>query len=262
MLPMVTHAFLQEKGLGKLDHESALLNEGLERRKIPVTLFMPKRIARRQLPVTASTLVAGEYPSVLGALKMLNVPEPAPTDYPDCLSGFLSRKVWPSTLGEVLNRLMDGDRGSLFVKPRARSKRFTGCVLEPGLEFSRVAGVSRSEPIWCSEPVEWLSEYRVYVVQSRIVSVDLYSGDASRELDLKVVEEAIRVLDTSGPAFAGYGIDFGVLADGRTALVELNDGFSLGAYAIGADAYTDLILARWEQLLAEGSKIDLKLPGA
>ena len=246
---MVTSAFLQEQGNGKLLPESALLKEGLTARGIAVTLFTRKKIDRRQLPLTPATLVAGEYPSVLGALKQLKVAEPLPNDYPTSLEGFLHRRVWTSTLGEVTSKLMDGLGGPVFVKPRSRSKRFTGCVLEPGVDFHQIAGVSRAEPVWCSTPVEWVSEYRAYVVGSKIVSVDWYSGDKSRPVDQREVERALSCLDAAGQSYAGYGIDFGVLADGVTALVEMNDGFSLGAYSIGAESYTDLILARWSELM-------------
>ena len=49
---------------------------------------------------------------------------------------------------------------------------------------------------------------------------------------------------------AAYGIDFGVLATGRTALIETNDGYSPGACAIGAKAYAGLLFTRWAQLLS------------
>lgn len=54
----------------------------------------------------------------------------------------------------------------------------------------------------------------------------------------------------TGLAKRGYGIDFGVLDDGRTALVELNDGYALGNYGLAAEAYLALCIARWEQLVA------------
>ncbi|MGM7644396.1 ATP-grasp domain-containing protein [Nocardia sp. JW2] len=44
-------------------------------------------------------------------------------------------------------------------------------------------------------------------------------------------------------------MDFGVLANGDTALVEVNDGYALGAYRIAADHYTELVMARWRELL-------------
>jgi len=44
-------------------------------------------------------------------------------------------------------------------------------------------------------------------------------------------------------------MDFGILEDGRTCLVEVNDGYSLGRYdGINGSDYTDLLIARWNQL--------------
>lgn len=49
---------------------------------------------------------------------------------------------------------------------------------------------------------------------------------------------------------AFYAIDFGVLSTGETALVEMNDGFAVGAYSIDAANYTDTIAPRWVQLMS------------
>ncbi|MEM8604121.1 MAG: ATP-grasp domain-containing protein, partial [Cyanobacteria bacterium P01_H01_bin.121] len=60
-----------------------------------------------------------------------------------------------------------------------------------------------------------------------------------------------QALDNAGDSYAGYAIDFGVLTSGQTALVEMNDGFAVGAYGIDSRNYTDMIWARWEQLLSQ-----------
>ena len=54
--------------------------------------------------------------------------------------------------------------------------------------------------------------------------------------------------DLGDAAPAGFGIDFGVLLDGRTVLVEMNDGYSLGSYGLNAVEYSELLEARWAQL--------------
>jgi hypothetical protein len=64
------------------------------------------------------------------------------------------------------------------------------------------------------------------------------------------MEEAIKLLAVSG-APSGYAIDFGVLDTGQTALVELNDGFSIGAYgSISCESYWPVIHSRWNELIA------------
>lgn len=64
------------------------------------------------------------------------------------------------------------------------------------------------------------------------------------------MQAAVDAYARSGHAPGAYAIDFGVLTTGATALVEANDGYALGAYAIAADAYADLLLRRWQELLA------------
>lgn len=68
-----------------------------------------------------------------------------------------------------------------------------------------------------------------------------------------VAESAVAVYLRSGTAPSAYGNDFGVLANGETALVEANDGYALGAYDIDADRYTELVLRRWSELVEAAS---------
>ncbi|MBF6135515.1 ATP-grasp domain-containing protein [Nocardia otitidiscaviarum] len=100
-----------------------------------------------------------------------------------------------------------------------RRKSFTGAACYSERDFAVLGKVSRRQRVWCSELVRWLTEYRVYVIDGRIVAVDHYDGDGAVPLDL--------------------------------ALVEANDGYALGAYAIDADLYTELVLRRWRQLLVD-----------
>jgi ATP-grasp domain, R2K clade family 2 len=49
---------------------------------------------------------------------------------------------------------------------------------------------------------------------------------------------------------AAYAIDFGIVADGRTLLVETNEAYSLGCYGLPELRYSSLIERRWQELLA------------
>ncbi|WP_308213005.1 ATP-grasp domain-containing protein [Nocardia amikacinitolerans] len=119
-------------------------------------------------------------------------------------------------------------------------------------DFAALGNVSRRQRVWCSEVVTWVAEFRVYVIDHRVVAVDRYDGDGSA-LDMDVVESAVAAYHRSGTAPSAYGIDFGVLANGETALVEANDGYALGAYDIAADRYTELVLRRWSELVETAS---------
>jgi ATP-grasp domain, R2K clade family 2 len=247
----ISKAFIQEQGNGRLRVEEKLVVDELNRRGLPITFYTEKRIRRRQLPLDSQSLVMGDMPCIFGALKQLAIPEPPPNDYPASLSEFLHRRVWRSTLGKLELSLRQGSCRSIFAKPATRCKRFTGCVFDDEYDLFRVNGVSCHEELLCAEVVTWLSEYRVYVVNSEIRSVDWYAGDREVTIDLQQVERAIKALDTAGESYAGYALDFGVLASGETALVEMNDGFAIGAYRINSKNYTDLLWARWAELLAQ-----------
>jgi hypothetical protein len=248
---MITKAFIQGHKNGHLREEELRVIHELNLRQIPITYYTEKLIHRRQLLLDSESLVVGDIPCVLGALKQLSIPEPQPNDYPDSLNKFLHRRIWRSSLSELELELRGIRFPPTFIKPEGRRKRFTGCVFESEYDLSKVYGVSRQEKLLCSEVVNWISEYRVYVVNSEIRSIDHYYGDANVQVDIKELQQAIQSLDKAGDSYAGYAIDFGVLDSGQTALVEMNDGFSIGAYNIDSKNYTDMIWARWEELLIQ-----------
>ena len=243
---MIESAFLLQGSCGKPGQEESLVASELDARGIPFQFYSPKKISRRTLPLTENTLVVGTVDCVHGALKQLKAPIPSSDSYPEPIQKYMHRRCWKSTLGKERDRYSFGTPQPVFIKPSGREKCFTGLVVESEWDFHRIGGVSSQEPVYCSEVVEWVSEYRVYVVEGEIRSVDHYAGDGDQKLDLSVVEDALTTLAEGERALAGFGIDFGLLSTGETALVEMNDGFALGAYAISARDYTDLLIARWE----------------
>lgn len=246
---MFEKAFLEGLGGGKLRHEEKLLREEFERRGIPVSFFTLKTIQRRQLPLGMHTFIAGGMGAMHGAMRQLQIEIPTPNDYPPSLFPYMQRRVWTSSLGVVEQSILDGRIGPVFVKPADRQKSFTGRIFESIYDLQGLGRTSRREKVWCSEVVTWASEYRVYLIGERIVSIAHYSGDSSIQLNHLTLEAALNAFRSSGQAPSAYGIDFGVLSTGETALVEANDGYALGAYQISSADYTELIMTRWRELV-------------
>lgn len=244
----VARALIQQSGMGRLEPEERSVHDELVRRGVPVSSFLQKQMTRGRLALDRSTLVVGEVPMVELALRKLGVEVPGDHSYPEALRPFLLRRVWPSTLRDVRRALLDEDHQPMFVKPRDRLKRFTGKVLGHAGDLASLHPVSGAAEVWCSEIVKFVSEHRVFVIDGAIVGIRHYDGDASIALDGEAVERAIAVWTASGDAAAAYGIDFGVLADGQTALIELNDGYALGSYGLPEGVYSDLLIRRWLQL--------------
>ena len=74
-------------------------------------------------------------------------------------------------------------------------------------------------------------------------------GGDERVADGEVIRDCVDRLTQSGTAASAYAIDFGVLRDGRTVLLEVNDGYSLGRYGCPPDAYVDVLGTRWAELV-------------
>lgn len=181
--------------------------------------------------------VCGFVGDALRALDRIGAPRPDPLDYPDQLISYLGRRVWQTSLDQV-------SVGS-FVKPM-RHKLFTGRLWNAS-HTDRMATLeaNRDEPVWCSDPVEFVSEFRCFVLEDKVLDVRRYRGDWWRAPDRDVVHSAVMAYSDSP---AAYSLDWGVTSDGRTLLVEANDAFALGCYGLEPVLYARMLSARWEQM--------------
>lgn len=248
-MTMFQRAYLEQNGLRKYRHEESLVQQECLRLGVDVVPYLAKQVQRRQLPVTRECFICGDMDAMHGAMKHLGIEVPVPNDFPKSLEPFFHRRVWRSSVAALESTLEDGRE--VFAKPAGRRKLFTGRVFDSPSDMSFLSGVSRQEPLWCSEIVNWQSEFRIYVVGTDIVSQDHYAGDATASLCQQTLVKAIQQFAASGEAPAAYGIDFGLLETGQTALVEANDGYALGAYAIDAASYSRLLFTRWRQLAGD-----------
>lgn len=190
-------------------------------------------------------LVCGFIGDVQAALKKLGCPLPPAIDYPEELEGFYGRRIWEGTLDEIQDR---GLHSGVFVKPRGEQKLFTG-LLWRGTPAHRLhlATHGKDTPVYFSEPREFVSEYRCFVLDGEILDVRRYRGDWSQAPSRKVVEACVKAYQP----YRAYCIDFGVLSDGLgTVVVEVNDSFAMGCYGLFPRAYASMIEARWEELTA------------
>ncbi len=176
-------------------------------------------------------------------------------DYPPELVNYLGRKIWTDTLDAVF---ADSSKWPVFVKP-VKDKVFVGFLLSSEKDVPRLRQAKETEPVLCSEPVTFLTEWRAFVRYGRIIDVRPYRGDWRYHYDSEVLEQAARDFTT---APAGYAMDFGITEDGRTLLVEVNDGFSIGCYGAEPVEYAKLLSARWCELVGIHDDCDVYFEGA
>eukprot|EP00658_Telonema_sp_P-2_P011890 TRINITY_DN1454_c0_g1_i2.p1 TRINITY_DN1454_c0_g1~~TRINITY_DN1454_c0_g1_i2.p1 ORF type:complete len:234 (+),score=74.39 TRINITY_DN1454_c0_g1_i2:91-792(+) len=214
--------------------------------------------------------IVGNHMWTRTACTQLGMANPEPPDYPECLEHLLHRKIWTSTLGEMANYVQTAEHQT-FIKPAVDAKTFSA-VIEPqdqmlevflnGIPGTTMHAHPPEMSVFCSEVVDMVVEYRVYVVNGEVRAVCHYgAGPKDMEVDMEVVNQAIHTMaqsDECKDVVVGCGIDFAVLrkkdAEGSeelvTCLVEVNDGFSLGVYdGFEPKDHADLLIARWAQLL-------------
>lgn len=61
--------------------------------------------------------------------------------------------------------------------------------------------------------------------------------------------QAQKMVDSYKNAPAGYGMDLGIIEGRGLALVEVNEGFSLGNYGIPKVDYARIVEARWYEMV-------------
>jgi len=148
-------------------------------------------------------------------------------------------ELWPWLGRNVRTAVFSDAAWHDFVKP-IRCKAFTGAIRSEVTEL-----VSPGEPVWICEPVQFVAEWRLYILRGRVATWAQYGEGDDAEPDLAAVAQMLQ----AWPGPAGWALDVGRLADGRQVLVEANDGWALGFYK-GADpvAYLEVISARWAEL--------------
>lgn len=239
---------LESKSGHRLEEEESIIASHLTSIGQTYRIASYSQVERGRVDTTKSTLVVGTIPFVRAALRQRGIRTPVVRTYPPALEHLLHRKIWPSNVRRALEYLELSGR-PFFLKPASRAKRFTGFVINDDRDY-RLNGVSRSELVWCSEVVHWQSEWRLYVVQGVVVHSACYEGDQELPLSPEAIGEALSLIGNDPDMPATYTLDVGVLSTGQTALIEVNDGYSIGAYGFDGEGYYSFLKSRWDQLCA------------
>ena len=185
-----------------------------------------------------ATVPVGSVEFVRRYADLNRIPLPDGDTYPEPLRWALRRPVQSCAFSAV--------PAGFFCKPM-RTKAFTGGIAPDANET-----IDLNEPVWCSPPIQLLAEFRVYIVNGRVVGSSRYDdGDDEVELEMEFVH---RMIAAYSDAPAGYALDVGV-TDAGGLLVEANDGWALGYYRWGnmsGSDYIELLTKRWVEIVDRG----------
>lgn len=165
-----------------------------------------------------------------------------PMDYPEELKDFLGRKIWKSSLFTITSH---ADSWHVFVKPIWDVKRFSGTVLDKSEDLIKLGGGLEDIDVWCSEKVNFISEWRLWVLHGEIIGLTPYRGKWDAFPDAEVLRRAVGAF-RSAPA--AYTLDFGVTDTGKTLLVEASDGYVVRSFGLDPVKYVQFLSARWQEL--------------
>lgn len=196
--------------------------------------------------VTKETPVFAGIPLFKKVMQKLEVNYQDVPAYPEELAPFMYRGISVSSIGEVRKSLTPWD--SLFIRPiDMNRKQFNGHILQREFDLRNTLHLPEETRVYVSEVVEFVSEYRVYVYGDIVVGAKHYAGDWGVPFSRRVVEGMIRKFRHKAPK--AYCLDVGVLDTHETALVEVNDAINMGNYGLAAKAYSQMIDARWKEIV-------------
>ena len=132
----------------------------------------------------------------------------------------------------------------VFIKS-VEDKAAPGIVINSWTDLEEYKWLDPEFDIYCSECVHFVSEWRCFMIYGQLADIRFYYGDESVKCDQSIIYAAIRAYPKMP---AGCALDFGVTDDGRTLLIEMNDGYSLGIYGLDPTLYARLLTARWAEL--------------
>lgn len=202
-----------------------------------------------EVPASKWHIVVADIESTNKYFERLGLPPKMSLNIPECLEKYTGRKIRHSIMGEVRHAAsIEPDKNfPIFIKPDGKSKEFIGGVIKDKslLDF-HFKHILDETPVLLSEVVNFVTEYRAYICQGEVLGLYWYSGDFFKFPDVEIIKRAV---PDYKDAPAGYSMDFGVLDDGRTVLVECNDGWSLGNYGLEPSKYCRLLSRRWIELM-------------
>lgn len=173
-----------------------------------------------------------------------DIPTPIPLN---TFYNFLGRDTFVCDIDAI-------DTFPIFIKPYLDIKAFTGFIAYDKFDIELFSN-TYTGPVQAQTVVDIVSEYRAYITNNKLLSVKHYSGDPLIFPDAQVLRECLK-LGAANLDRHSYTLDFGVLADGSTILIEANDGWAIGNYGLEPLHYYIFVRNRWLQITGVRKEMD------
>lgn len=130
-------------------------------------------------------------------------------------------------------------------------KKFSPMIIKDEVDIPFISSLLPDMKVVVSELVDFVSEWRVYVLEGKIIGVCNYAGEYLVFPSSNAINNMIKSFKNAPVA---YSLDVGIIekmGSLNTILVECNDFYSLGNYGLFPQLYTRALSARWRQILEQ-----------
>jgi len=178
---------------------------------------------------------------------------PRPIDYPLCFrrQGYvhhlMGREVELCFYSEVPEKM--------WVKP-FHTKEFEPHII--GVDPYRMDLYRKNPLVWFQKPIKFVAEWRCYIMDGELQGYTRYDdNEAEFPFSANYVTPFLLELNrefTDRKMPVSYGLDIGLLENGRILFIEINDAWALGYYpknSISQYTYATMLHSRWNQILGE-----------
>lgn len=196
-------------------------------------------------PIEKEDIIIGSVEMTINFLNELGIEPPKYLGYPDELKPWLKRDIKVLKFQDLPNTY------PYFIKPYMGVKQFTGDIIEKESNLQTIKHFDNlpddyNELVYCSDCIDIISEYRCFIFENKLMGIQYYKGDFKQYPNVDEIENMISSWQTSPVA---YTLDVGVLKDGSTALVEVNDMWAIGSYGFNSRDYTLMCVRRLREII-------------
>jgi hypothetical protein len=180
-------------------------------------------------------------------LRRLGFAEPPLFELPPALNPWIGRFTWETTLGQVREQVdSEISLNPFHIRPLDHRRQFKGTIVYGLRDLIPSASLADETPVLAQQKIEFVSEWRAFVLRGKVLHVAHLKGSPLRFPDAEVILAALGAYTDRPIAF---GMDWGITAAGQTMLIEINDGYSYGHFGMHGMMHTAMIEARWRELV-------------
>jgi hypothetical protein len=132
-----------------------------------------------------------------------------------------------------------------FIKPTPeKQKHFNGFVIKKENPYHNMLTLANyDDNVIIQEPVEYVSEWRIIVLDYEVMDARHYKGNFRLAPDWNLADEIASSYKDMGPA---WSFDVGITKEGKTILIECHCMFSLGCYGTPPVFMAKALIQAWE----------------